>query len=787
MNTPSNIDHLLLSLSAQGGSGTNYTELFFFNDIDDTVADTNVSIILMMSDILLVDNSLSLGSFTPTSVAPPPMAPTQPTAEAPESEVPIPEDDDDEVGDIIDVYIVGIPDTMDGGDSTISSGADDASSGGGGGGGDGNSGDAWLAALIAIAAVLMVIFAILAWWYIKKARSRRNLGSLCLSRAGAEFDDWAQAIRGVFSHGGGIVVSGKSDDVTPSGADANDAYTGDSLDLDTKASPLGSFRISGPRTKRNKIRNSSSSSRVFGVFGAGSGHVAVASGSSGADDSSSGGGGGGGVSTGGTGGYRNRNMSEGSRGSRSGLAIAARGWQPVGKNSVHSNSSSNTSDGSKARAVPTSSGNLPPTAGAAAMRLGLRSLSQTRATTVDAPPAREEEEEEEEGGGHVEVEMAREKKFHNLKSSDFIFDNTKTQRNTERRLSENFATDAGNDVRRVQHHEHGRNVSTDMTPTRISATISTTTMSGGHAISRKQSRDVPNVAGAHDNSGSIWTANLLPFPALQLPPALANYIYSRLPSSTLLANFMAGRPRTHRDAATQHESGGGEGGVRRVRSLTLDAGAHDNLGSNERDEEANNPTSAHATPSPIKGDDADLEDIQLEEVTIDTEGAPSHPPHMISEEGSAFAFVSPSTAPAMSAPVPPASPTSLRENPNMNIDFHREIELGERLGGGASGSVYMATYEGVDVAAKILHSQEKLTPREVKAFVMEVELLRKLRHDNIIGFYGACVAKPRLCIVQELAFGSLYDFLHVRLLRSKYSLPYFRQFSSLDNATIQFT
>lgn len=42
---------------------------------------------------------------------------------------------------------------------------------------------------------------------------------------------------------------------------------------------------------------------------------------------------------------------------------------------------------------------------------------------------------------------------------------------------------------------------------------------------------------------------------------------------------------------------------------------------------------------------------------------------------------------------------------------------------------------------------------------------RRLRHENIIGFYGACIAKPKLCIVQELAFGSLYDFLHVKKLR----------------------
>ena len=44
--------------------------------------------------------------------------------------------------------------------------------------------------------------------------------------------------------------------------------------------------------------------------------------------------------------------------------------------------------------------------------------------------------------------------------------------------------------------------------------------------------------------------------------------------------------------------------------------------------------------------------------------------------------------------------------------------------------------------------------------VSQCNLLRKLRHPNIIMFMAACTKPPNLCVVTELLQGSLFDLIH---------------------------
>lgn len=80
------------------------------------------------------------------------------------------------------------------------------------------------------------------------------------------------------------------------------------------------------------------------------------------------------------------------------------------------------------------------------------------------------------------------------------------------------------------------------------------------------------------------------------------------------------------------------------------------------------------------------------------------------------------------------------------VDYS-EITVRSHLGKGFYGSVYLGTWNGVDVAIK-----EVSQPLEsIEKWVMEVELLHKLRHPNIVMFYCACVKAPNYCIVLEYA------------------------------------
>ncbi|KAK4799258.1 hypothetical protein SAY86_024623 [Trapa natans] len=100
-----------------------------------------------------------------------------------------------------------------------------------------------------------------------------------------------------------------------------------------------------------------------------------------------------------------------------------------------------------------------------------------------------------------------------------------------------------------------------------------------------------------------------------------------------------------------------------------------------------------------------------------------------------------------------------------------DLVLGERIGAGSFGTVHRATWQGGDVAVKILveldfhsdHDKEFLTE-----FLREVAMMKRLRHPNIVLFMGAVTRPPKLCIVTEyLPRGSLYRLLHKSADREK--------------------
>eukprot|EP00899_Mesostigma_viride_P002927 jgi/Mesvir1/12635/Mv02191-RA.1 len=97
------------------------------------------------------------------------------------------------------------------------------------------------------------------------------------------------------------------------------------------------------------------------------------------------------------------------------------------------------------------------------------------------------------------------------------------------------------------------------------------------------------------------------------------------------------------------------------------------------------------------------------------------------------------------------------------IDIEKEIVKTEIIGKGGSGEVHKAFWSSghIHVALKeLLLPNANPPPEVVEEFRREVSSHMRLHHPNVVRLYGACVAPPRLCMVQELAeLGSLHSVL----------------------------
>ncbi|GAM19520.1 hypothetical protein SAMD00019534_026950 [Acytostelium subglobosum LB1] len=99
----------------------------------------------------------------------------------------------------------------------------------------------------------------------------------------------------------------------------------------------------------------------------------------------------------------------------------------------------------------------------------------------------------------------------------------------------------------------------------------------------------------------------------------------------------------------------------------------------------------------------------------------------------------------------------IKEGKNIDIG---EVKLGERIGKGNFGEVYKGYWRGAVVAVKKLPAHN-ITEVVMKEFHREIELMKNLRHPNVLQFLGSCTIPPNICICTEyMPRGSLYSILH---------------------------
>eukprot|EP00439_Symbiodinium_sp_Y106_P016499 s4202_g2.t1 len=84
------------------------------------------------------------------------------------------------------------------------------------------------------------------------------------------------------------------------------------------------------------------------------------------------------------------------------------------------------------------------------------------------------------------------------------------------------------------------------------------------------------------------------------------------------------------------------------------------------------------------------------------------------------------------------------------IDFAKLTQK-DCLGSGGFGAVYRGYFGTREVAIKKLFCEDggNISPLQLEELEKEVVALRSLSHPRLVGFIGACLQPPNLCIVTE--------------------------------------
>ncbi|RIA80459.1 kinase-like domain-containing protein [Glomus cerebriforme] len=90
---------------------------------------------------------------------------------------------------------------------------------------------------------------------------------------------------------------------------------------------------------------------------------------------------------------------------------------------------------------------------------------------------------------------------------------------------------------------------------------------------------------------------------------------------------------------------------------------------------------------------------------------------------------------------------------------YEELEIGKKLGSGGFKDCYAGKYKGEPVAIGELRVVN-FSEADIKETKHEINVLKQLRHENIIQFIGVSTNSKHLCIITELCeHGDMFDYM----------------------------
>ncbi|GMH26603.1 hypothetical protein Nepgr_028446 [Nepenthes gracilis] len=156
----------------------------------------------------------------------------------------------------------------------------------------------------------------------------------------------------------------------------------------------------------------------------------------------------------------------------------------------------------------------------------------------------------------------------------------------------------------------------------------------------------------------------------------------------------------------------------------------------------------------LQYDEKDTEAVWEDSEAAETEDANGQQPGVCRSRSSGESIVSNNHGSS-------SSKGDSESNSIVGCEIHWEdLQLGEEIGQGSYATVYHGLWNGSDVAIKVFFGSD-YSEGTLLGFKKEINIMRRLRHPNVLLFMGASYSNEHLAIVTEfMTRGSLFKTLH---------------------------